>query len=67
MQNRGFKPSVNMVSYRTVYNEVEAIKAYLRKFKPNSNVEIDENMIREMISEHLPITQMMYCRIGSVN
>ena len=53
MQNRGFKPPANAVAYRTVYNEVEAIKAYLRKFKPSSDVEIDDELIREMVSEYM--------------
>ncbi len=53
MQNRGFNPPANLVAYRTVYNEVEAIKAYLRRFRLSGIVDIDEETIRKMVEEYL--------------
>ena len=53
MQSAGYNPPANRITFRTVYNDVEAIKAYLRRFKPRNGAYIDEDIIRDMISDYL--------------
>lgn len=53
MQPIGYNPPANRITFRTVYNDVEAIKAYLRRLKPIRDVHIDEDIIRDVISDYL--------------